>query len=317
MTTNNKGITDNEIIINIAKIINNIIPQDKAPNISIPMYIPNSQLAKKKILVLSGGGIKGISFLGALHALHEMSILQNMQTFAGTSVGALILLLLIVGFTPNDIYCVIKTIDLSKFKKISVQLFLNQFGLNSGDKIMLTLEKLLKSKNISSEITFSELFEKTKKTFIVSSVNITERKVEYFSHTTHPNMKVTQAIRMSISIPFVFTPVMYNKCMYVDGGCIDNFPIFQFTDRLEELIGICINDSDNSIRKPIETIYDYAISVIYSVFNGMSLPIIKMYEKYIINIEIKSINSIDFIPNETKEKLFNIGYQTVHKYFDK
>jgi NTE family protein len=213
-------------------------------------------------------------------------------------------------------YELVKIIDLSKVKKIDVQLFLNDFGLNSGDKLITILHKLLNSKKISSKITFLELYEKTKKTFIVTSVNINEQKLEYFSYTSHPNMEVIQAIRMSISIPFVFTPVLYNNCLYVDGGCIDNFPISYFSENIENVIGICVTES-NTNKTKIETLYDYAINVICSILNGISTSVIKSYEKYIINIMLDSISFIDFdISNDNKIKLFNIGYKKTHEYFE-
>jgi NTE family protein len=313
------SITNNEIINNVSNILDNIVKDKKCVNddeIFLPKYISKNCL-HKKILVLSGGGIKGISFLGALHALYELNILQNIQTFSGTSVGSLILFLYIIGYTPNDMYELIKKIDLSKVKKIAVPLFLNEYGLNSGDKLMTILHKLITSKKINIKITFSELFEKFKKTFIITSVNINEQKIEYFSHLSHPNMEVIQAIRMSISIPFVFTPVSFNNCMYVDGGCIDNFPISYFSDDIDDVIGICTTEN-NTEKTKIETLYDYAINVICSILNGISTSVIKSYEKYIINIVLDSVSVIDFdISNDNKTKLFNIGYKTTHEYFEK
>jgi NTE family protein len=38
-------------------------------------------------------------------------------------------------------------------------------------------------------------------------------------------MSVRLAIRISISVPIVFTPVLYNNNYYVDGGVINNFPM--------------------------------------------------------------------------------------------
>ena len=41
-------------------------------------------------------------------------------------------------------------------------------------------------------------------------------------------MPIRKAIRMSMSVPFVFEPVMHDGCYYVDGGTIDNYPIKVF-----------------------------------------------------------------------------------------
>jgi NTE family protein len=281
----------------------------------LPTYIP--QKFSKKILVLSGGGIRGISFIGALHALHELNILQNMQTFAGTSVGSLILFLYIIGYKPIDLLEFIKAFDLNKLKSISVSLFLESYGLDSGDKIVKTLVKFLDTQNIKHDITFIELFNKTNKTFIVTSVNVSEQKAEYFSHRTHPTMSVVQAIRMSISIPFVFTPVQFNNCLYVDGGCIDNFPLKQFSGNVDELIGVYIVNN-NEDKKNIRSFDEYAMNVINSMINGITNASIENYEKYIIGIDIGSISSINFdITSEMKTFMYDAGYKAVHKYINK
>lgn len=307
------SIQNNSIINKINSITSNILKDhNKKTDQLIPIYNPN--VSSKKIIVLSGGGIKGISFIGALQFLHEYNILSNIHTFAGTSVGSLILFLIIIGYSPNDLYELIKVLDLNKLKKVSVSLFLESFGLDSGDGIIKTMIKLLHSKNMKHDITFNELFKLTNKTFIVSSVNVNEQKVKYLSHLTYPNMPVIQAVRMSISIPFVFTPVLFEKCLYVDGGCIDNFPISLFLDKKDELIGICVNDT--SLKSDIKSIYDYAINVIYCVLNGITDTIVKIHEKYVININIENTNAIEFdISLNTKKYLYETGYNATLKYF--
>ena len=39
-------------------------------------------------LVLSGGGVKGLYYIGVLKKLEELNILKNINKFAGTSIGA-------------------------------------------------------------------------------------------------------------------------------------------------------------------------------------------------------------------------------------
>ena len=56
-------------------------------------------------LVLSGGGIKGLLILGALQYLYETGKLQkkNIRKYIGTSIGAIINVLLIIGYEPKEI----------------------------------------------------------------------------------------------------------------------------------------------------------------------------------------------------------------------
>lgn len=305
------------VLSSIDKKIHDILNIDSTTSnddFVIPTYISKS--FSKRILVLSGGGIRGISFIGALSALYDINILQTIEIFAGTSVGALILFLINIGYSPHDLYEFIKAIDLNKLKSISIPLFLNSFGLDSGDKIINALKKFMKLRKINYDITFEDLYNITKKTLFITSVNINEQHIEYFSHISHPKVSVLKTVRMSISIPFVFTPVNFNECMYVDGGCIDNFPLSLFRDRKEELIGIYIVDK-NPIKNEINSFSEFTTQVIFSIINGITENSIKDYEENIIKIVIDNINTIDFdISAELKKYMYDAGYKSVGEFMD-
>lgn len=305
-------VTNQVIDAVITQKIKKLTGDTDVADIDIPIYVSCNSV--KKILVLSGGGIRGISFIGALSALYDSNILQSMHTFAGTSVGSLILFLYVIGYKPCELMDFVRALDIGKLKTINVPLFLDAYGLDSGDKIMKTMEKFMLSKNLKRDITFTELFRKTNKTFIVTSVNISEQKAEYFSHTTHPNMPVALAVRMSISIPFIFTPVKYNNCLYVDGGCIDNFPLKQFDEYLDELIGIYIINKIDPTNSAI-TLDGYVWDVINSTINGITSTSVNSYKKYIVGIDIGNISSINFdITPEIKSFMYNAGYRTLRDY---
>src|SRR5271156_5786165 len=55
-------------------------------------------------LVLSGGGIKGLAILGALHYVHDqLKVFTNFKNYVGTSIGSIICYLLIIGYTPLEL----------------------------------------------------------------------------------------------------------------------------------------------------------------------------------------------------------------------
>ena len=49
--------------------------------------------------------------------------------------------------------------------------------------------------------------------------------IKYFSHIDTPQVKLCDAIRVSIGIPLLFTSVLYQGKRYCDGGIMNNFPI--------------------------------------------------------------------------------------------
>ena len=69
--------------------------------------------------------------------------------------------------------------------------------------------------------TMKDLYNFSKITLYLFTVNITSFKLETISHETHPNMKILDAIYMSCAIPFYIPTCLFNKeCYYVDGGVL-------------------------------------------------------------------------------------------------
>ena len=68
---------------------------------------------------------------------------------------------------------------------------------------------------------------------IITSVCLNDKQVYYLSHTSFPDMPVILGVRMTTSFPFWFVPVKYNGKFFVDGGCIDNYPIQLFSNNLD------------------------------------------------------------------------------------
>ena len=66
-------------------------------------------------LTIGGGNFKGLAFLGALEYLHSMNYLTNIENFYGCSVGSMIGILYIIGFTPRELLIELQCIDFSDF----------------------------------------------------------------------------------------------------------------------------------------------------------------------------------------------------------
>ena len=272
---------------------------------------------KKTKLVMSGGGVKGIAHVGGLKALSEMGILENIDTFAGTSIGGFIAALVVIGYSYEELYDIISGIDLNKMKKrINFDNLLKLFGLDDGTGMEIVLEKMFKAKGFNPGINFLELYNKTGKTLIISTSCLNDKKAYYYSHTTFPEMGVIMAIRMSISIPLYFTPVRYKGKTFVDGGCIDNYPIQLFNHCLDEVIGLYLTDIRDNIED-IKNIEDLLIHIMECLFEGITCNSLKGYEKYSVKISLKQVSVIDFhIDQLTKKKLFDTGYEAVRSKFN-
>ena len=214
---------------------------------------------KYKTICLSGGGISGISQVSALDYLSKNKIInfKNINLFVGTSVGSIISFLIIIGYKTNYIIEFIKKFDFNKVKEdFDIdKLFLN-YGINDFTNMMIAIKSFLYNKFKINDITFKELYLKTNKKIAIIATNLTKNREEYFSLNTTPDFSVLLAIRMSISIPIISTPVKYNNNFYVDGGCFNNFPI-NYCNK-NTTLGIAIHrNSENKINNLFDYLKSY------------------------------------------------------------
>ena len=116
----------------IKEKVKKILESDKNFNINIEEKIiknkRNINFEKIDTLVFSGGGIKGIHYIGILKRLEELNILKNITSLAGTSVGALFIVLITIGFTSTELTEFLSLFNLNKIKNISnINSFLSLF----------------------------------------------------------------------------------------------------------------------------------------------------------------------------------------------
>jgi NTE family protein len=269
----------------------------------------------KNILVLSGGGIKGICHIGALKALQDLKKLVNIKIISGTSVGALIGFLLSVGYTPDELFNFILLFNFKRLKPTPINVF-EKYGIDNGDKFILIINQLLEAKNIDTKINFKQLYQKTGINLIISSSCINDKQLYFFSYKTHPDMSVVLAVRMSMAVPIYFTPVIYDGKMFIDGGCIDNFPVQSFLNDIDHVIGIHLSGVKNNVSS-IKNTEEFLLNLVQCLQEGVARNAIKGFEKQTINIITPGLNLLDLaIDNSKKQELYDCGYNTTIKYFN-
>lgn len=281
----------------------------------IPLY----QGKRKNILVISGGALKGLSALGALKYLIESEIIIYPDIFCGTSVGSIICFLICIGYGPTDIYNILEQIDFtSLINYIDPEhiIFDPCLGISTLEPMIHIICSFMKKKNIPKNITFKELFEKTQSKLIITGTCINDSTITYFSIDTYPNMEIIKAIQISISIPFMFKPFKFDNKLWIDGGCINNFPIDLFCDKLDDVIGIYLDDCYD-YQDEINEIQEYFYRVIKCFNRGFNFDKLKLYKKYYIHIIIDSKYTIHWeMTTDEKKMLFDHGYDSAKNFIN-
>lgn len=132
-----------------------------------------------KNLVLSGGGIKGLSIIGAIKYLEDIRILPDIKIYIGSSAGSIISFLAILGYKADEMYKIFCE-DYDEIMHIDYDNILNIFetyGVNSQEKYRILLQKYLRNMTGLDDITFKQLFRITSREIIITGSNLTEKRI--------------------------------------------------------------------------------------------------------------------------------------------
>ena len=205
--------------------------------ISLFVFSPvHAQQRKSVAVVLSGGGAKGVAHIGALKVIEEAGI--PIDYIVGTSMGSIIGGLYSIGYTPHQLDSMVnhQNWPLLLSDRISWEDQTMTERQNSETYVLsVPLKKNLKANvfggvikgqnlaNLFSELTVgyhdSINFNKLPIPFACVSENIVNGDEVVFH-----NGVLATAMRASMAIPGVFTPVRLGDKILVDGGMKNNFP---------------------------------------------------------------------------------------------
>ncbi|WP_276485913.1 patatin-like phospholipase family protein [Paraflavitalea pollutisoli] len=196
--------------------------------------------------------MRGFAYAGAFEVLDSLQVLKGIERVGGTSAGAIQACLLSVGYTPCEILQLTAYVkpqefnDGSWFFGTGVHRLKKDFGYYKGEKISQWLHDLIAAKTGNGDITLGELHRlratKGYKDLYITGTDLTYQCLRIFSYEQYPHMRVKDAVRISLSIPLYFKPVLIDDCgavydkkvegvslhLMVDGGALSNYPLFLF-----------------------------------------------------------------------------------------
>ena len=268
-------------------------------------------------LVLSGGGSKGYSMLGALQYLYDKGYMESIKNFIGTSIGGIISYLLIIGMTPIEIIVYLSTHKITeRLKHFNLVAMIHRQGALNFSILSEAIEKITLEK-VGYHLTMKDISKKYGKRLILTTYNLTEDKLEYLSDETHPDLPCLIALRMTANLPFIFEDFKYYNNYYIDGGVIDNFPIDYFDNNENIVFGLNLKTMEKF--KSEDNTAEYFLKLI-------SIPLNKWVENKvknvssrckILNIECDNLSITKFdVNNHQKLELFSKGYEDNKKYFE-
>ena len=185
-----------------------------------------------KHLVISGGGPAGFLTYGAARHLAKENLwkLEDIESMYCCSIGAFMGVIISLGYEWEwiDDYFIKRPWE--KTLGITAVSFLEAYsekGIVGDELIHKSLEPLLTAKDLSPDTTLAEFYEFNGIDIHVYATNLNTQfltKVD-ISHTSHPDMPLIKAIRMTTAYPFAFKPVCEDSDCFIDGGLLNNLPL--------------------------------------------------------------------------------------------
>lgn len=269
-----------------------------------------------KRLVLSGGSIKGIAYIGALKYFEENKLrFGAISEFVGTSIGSLSCLLIILNYTSAQLKKIFWDLDFNDLQDISMVDFMETFGLDDGKLIENFVKKCILDKGLSENITFSQLKELTGKSLIVCGTNVNHQSCRFFDYKSSPNMPIFLALKISMAIPILFQPVSYENELYVDGGITNDIPVNYPCEDNSTTLCVRLKEVNRGVLGGSNYFYNL-LKTSFKIINENSKAYAILQGITFIEIAVDIRHGIDFgLDLEQKDYLYNTGYSAVKNAF--
>lgn len=222
------------------------------------LSLPNSFAQEKERvkvgLVLSGGGAKGLAHIGVLKAIEEAGI--KIDYIGGTSMGAIVGGLYASGYNAAQIDSIFAVSDFDKLLKDYIPRSSKNFYEKENDeRYALTLpfdnwkigvpyaySKGLNIYGLLNKLLHNDRhirdFNQLPTPFLCIATDIETGKQVLLDHGY-----LSQAIMASATFPSLFSPVLLEEKLLIDGGVVNNYPIDEVRKLgADVIIGVDVQD---------------------------------------------------------------------------
>ena len=254
--------------------------------------------------IFSGGGTRLSCYIGILQALLDLGLRFN--HLVGVSGGSIVAALYAAGWQLDDIKAVAMKTDFKQFWSFSFASLIRTGGLCNGNRLESWLDQQLNG------TTFAEL----KYDLHVLATDINGGGPVVFNRTLTPNLKVSKAVRFSMSIPLFFSFQAFNNHIMTDGVILSEDALHHDWSGAG-LPLVCFRLKSDAETNPVKTsryfpLVSYIFMLIRTFMNAVSREYVHAEHWHnTVVINTGSTSSVDFaLSTEQKQLLYEVGYDT-------
>ncbi|MEE9119544.1 MAG: patatin-like phospholipase family protein, partial [Calditrichia bacterium] len=257
-------------------------------------------------LVLSGGGARGLTHIGVLRGFEKYNI--PIDLIVGTSIGSVIGGFYAAGLTANQVEESMKSIDWDDMFRDNTDrqnLFVGQKAINDRYLVSIRFDDMrafIPTSLTSGQKILSIITEQLYKTDFPAVYNFDELKIPFRAIATDlisgqrmviGKGDLAEAINASVAVPLLFSPVVWDKMLLVDGGLTANFAVDEAKSLGMDIV--IVVDSTSPLRKRDELQAPWEIAdQVTSIMQQSTNEEQKNLADLVIKPDIIGIGSTDF-----------------------
>lgn len=269
-------------------------------------------------IVINGGGTTIFNTYGALKQSNMDGIWSHdsVHSYYGTSAGGIMSVIMALQYNWDELDDFIIKRPWQNVWKINV-LNTYEYYLKKGvygiELYYDIFGPLFRGKDLELTITLKEFYEVSKKNIYLYAVKVSTFEITEFSHLSHPDMKVLDALHATAALPILFKPAEYEGELYTDGGFLLNYPLAKCSADPKTILGIrnAYTENNTNINK-VEGIFEYLSYILNMVVDkNQCEPIAKPGYEILLNAGYIDYSSILRLANsqEEREALINKGVE--------
>jgi len=270
------------------------------------LYSDKGSQRLKVGLVLSGGGARGITHIGVLRGFEKYNI--PIDLVVGTSIGSVIGGFYSAGLTVDQLEESMKSIDWDEMFSDDTErqnLFVGQKAINDRYLINIRFDGLrafIPTSLTSGQKILSIITEQLYRTDFPAVYNFDELNIPFRAIATDlisgqrlviGQGDLAEAINASVAVPLLFSPVVWDKMLLVDGGLSTNFAVDVAKSLGMDIV--IVVDSTSPLRKRDELQAPWEIAdQVTSIMQQSKNEEQKQLADLVIKPDISDIGSSDF-----------------------
>lgn len=254
--------------------------------------------------IFVGGGTRLPAHIGILRALNELGI--GHRHMVGVSGGSIVMSLYAAGWSVADIAQLAWDTDFARFRGFSLLRLLKDGGLSSGDNFEQWMDDLLEGRR------FADL----QQDLHILATDVQGGGPVIFSRQLTPEVRISEAVRCSMSIPLLFSFKPFRNKLLVDGAILaedalhkdwagDGTPVISFRLKSE-------HGTRSEPRRYWFPVARYIMLLIRTFMTALSREYVSAdFWHSTVVINTGDISPVDFhLSRAQKQQLYQQGYQT-------